>query len=149
MAREVRAARPEDAGALARVAHGALTEAWSAESYANTLADPHTRSLVACVDGVIVAFVLARLVVDELEVLTVATDAGQRRRGLARGLVDALLVGAREEGAANAFLEVRASNAGAIALYASRGFTAIERRARYYGDGEDAVIMHAPLAKPA
>jgi ribosomal-protein-alanine N-acetyltransferase len=144
IAPEPRALGTADADDVARVAGSALAEAWSATSYAATLADPHTLAY-GVTHGALVAIVLARLVVDELEVLTVATEPAHRRRGLAAALVDALLAEARARGAARAFLEVRASNAAALALYAQRGFVPIERRARYYRDGEDAVILRAVL----
>jgi ribosomal protein S18 acetylase RimI-like enzyme len=44
------------------------------------------------------------------------------------------------------FLEVRESNAPALALYGALGFTELARRARYYADtGEDAVVMQRVL----
>jgi [ribosomal protein S18]-alanine N-acetyltransferase len=43
-------------------------------------------------------------------------------------------------------LEVRASNAPALALYRGLGFSELDRRARYYTDtGEDAVVMQLEL----
>jgi len=39
------------------------------------------------------------------------------------------------------FLEVRESNAPARALYGRAGFVSIAVRKKYYGDGEDAVVM--------
>ena len=50
------------------------------------------------------------------------------------------------------FLEVRPSNPGAQALYASEGFIEIGRRPRYYpaADGrEDAIVMAFELVPPA
>jgi len=73
-------------------------------------------------------------------IMNVAVDPAHRRVGIATallaGLIERLAVNARYT------LEVRESNAAAIALYERYGFRAAGRRRRYYQDnGEDAVIM--------
>jgi ribosomal-protein-alanine N-acetyltransferase len=73
-------------------------------------------------------------------IMNVAVDPAHRRVGIATallaGLIERLAVNARYT------LEVRESNAAAIALYERHGFRAAGRRRRYYQDnGEDAVIM--------
>ena len=71
----------------------------------------------------------------ESELLQVEVEAGYRRRGLARRLLEAALEG-------TVFLEVRAGNAGAIALYGTVGFVEVGRRKGYYaGPVEDALVM--------
>jgi ribosomal-protein-alanine N-acetyltransferase len=78
-------------------------------------------------------------------VMNVSVDPDRRRRGIASALLDALIARIDEvEGQAYAqiTLEVRRSNAGAIALYERYGFRAAGVRRRYYQDnGEDAIIM--------
>jgi ribosomal-protein-alanine N-acetyltransferase len=78
-------------------------------------------------------------------VMNVSVDPDRRRRGIASALLDALIARIDEaEGQAYAqiTLEVRRSNAGAIALYERYGFRSAGVRRRYYQDnGEDAVIM--------
>lgn len=81
----------------------------------------------------------------ELRWLAVRPDA--RRRGLAAALVDALLAEAARR-RSHVLLEVRASNAPATALYASRGFVVAGRRARYYRDGEDALVLRRDAESP-
>jgi [ribosomal protein S18]-alanine N-acetyltransferase len=74
-------------------------------------------------------------------VMNVAVDPDRRRHGIATALIAALLadVGDRDS---QVTLEVRRSNAGAIALYERFGFRSAGVRRRYYQDnGEDAVIM--------
>ncbi|MBK7396289.1 MAG: GNAT family N-acetyltransferase [Myxococcales bacterium] len=87
------------------------------------------------------AFLCAWLVADELHILNVATDTTHRRRGHAGRLLTHALRFAAEQGVRMLLLEVRRSNAPAIGLYRAFGFTAMGIRARYYGDGEDAVEM--------
>ena len=79
-----------------------------------------------------------------LYTLTVAPEA--RRTGAGTALLHQSLEALRGEGAEVAFLEVRASNAGAIALYEQAGFVADGRRPRFYQNTtEDAVLMHRAL----
>jgi ribosomal-protein-alanine N-acetyltransferase len=72
--------------------------------------------------------------------MNIAVDPTLRRRGVATALLDNLLK--RLEPDAQVTLEVRVSNAGAIALYERYGFRSAGVRRRYYADnGEDALIM--------
>jgi ribosomal-protein-alanine N-acetyltransferase len=72
--------------------------------------------------------------------MNVAVDPAARRRGVGRGLLEAMI--ARAGPAQRYTLEVRTSNAPAIALYERFGFRSAGTRPRYYRDtGEDAVIM--------
>ncbi len=98
-------------------------------------------------DGALDAAALARLAVGTLEIQSVAVRPRARGRGLGRALVGALLARARADRAERADLEVRAGNAAAIALYASEGFVPVGRRRRYYGDGEDALLMSLVLGR--
>jgi [ribosomal protein S18]-alanine N-acetyltransferase len=73
-------------------------------------------------------------------VMNVAVDPARRRQGIATSLLTELLDRVGDE--AKLTLEVRTSNAPAIALYERFGFRSAGIRPRYYQDnGEDAVIM--------
>ena len=85
--------------------------------------------------GLVVAWVVADV---EVQILEVAVHPTLRRRGLGARLVRAALDLAP---AADATLEVRASNDAALRLYESCGFARVGARAGYYADGEDAVLM--------
>jgi [ribosomal protein S18]-alanine N-acetyltransferase len=91
--------------------------------------------------GALLGYLLSWHVVDELHLLNVAVAIEARRRGVGRALMDDLFAYAREQGVVRILLEVRASNAPAVALYESLGFERFNVRARYYADGEDAVEM--------
>ena len=106
------------------------------------LARPWSRLWVAREhDETVVAFLVSWHVADELHVLNVATRADRRRRGIGRALMDAVVAYARDARMKHVLLEVRRSNAAAIALYRCVGFFAMGVRARYYPDDEDAVEM--------
>ena len=80
-------------------------------------------------------FVLARLVEDEAEILTIAVRRRFRRSGLGWRLMVAVLGHLRAEGAASLFLEVDESNAAALALYRKLGFEHVAERSAYYDHG--------------
>jgi len=88
-----------------------------------------------------VGWVLTWHVADELHVMNVATRQDRRRRGIARALMTEAIGYARGRAIKHVLLEVRRSNAAAIALYRAFGFFAMGLRARYYPDDEDAVEM--------
>lgn len=79
---------------------------------------------------------------EECEILRVAVHPEHRRQGLGGAVLDALLQDAALGGAVRAVLEVRVSNAPAVALYRSRGFAVAGVRRRFYRQPvEDAYTM--------
>ncbi|WP_218222226.1 ribosomal protein S18-alanine N-acetyltransferase [Nesterenkonia sp. Act20] len=79
------------------------------------------------------------------DVQTLAVAPEMQGRGLGTRLLGLLVDAARARGAEQILLEVRADNPGAQALYLREGFEPIHTRARYYPDGQDALIMRRPL----
>lgn len=95
------------------------------------------------------AYCVYRLTVPEMEILDVAVRPGWRRRGLASWLVRFAMAKAARAGARRAFLEVRRSNTGALALYDAQGFTRVSVRRRYYREPcEDALVLGRDLLPP-
>ena len=90
--------------------------------------------------------VLARVVADEAEILTLAVDRGIQRRGLGRRLLASAMQDAAARGARQMFLEVSAANTAARALYDTCGFERVGARRCYYRDGSDALVLRATLA---
>lgn len=81
-------------------------------------------------------------VAGEMHITTLAVDPSFQRCGIARQLMDHCFEKARYLGCSQGTLEVRESNTAAQRLYESYGFSVAGRRKRYYGDGEDALIMN-------
>lgn len=83
-----------------------------------------------------------RFLAGEGELMRIAVFPEFRGRGLGRKLMERLDISAREQGAAELTLEVRAGNLAARGLYEAFGFQAEAVRKAYYRDPvEDAVIM--------
>lgn len=100
--------------------------------------------------GEISAFAVLMPGVDEAELLNIAVAKSQQRKGLGRAMLSEMLAVAAENSWQRVFLEVRAGNRGAIALYRSAGFVEVGLRRGYYqtADGrEDAILMVCDLVK--
>jgi ribosomal protein S18 acetylase RimI-like enzyme len=95
--------------------------------------------LIATDGGRVIGFLLARQIASgEREILNLAVAPAERRRGVARKLLNAEL--ARIRGAW--FLEVRESNLAALALYESTAFQRVGKREAYYYDPlESGIVM--------
>ena len=91
--------------------------------------------------GQIMAYLFAAWQYLDLHVLKVATLPEYRRQGLARQLMGLAEKHTAEMSGESLTLEVRGSNADAVALYVSMGYELRGRRRGYYVDGEDAVVM--------
>lgn len=86
-------------------------------------------------------FLVARTAAEEWEIENVAVAESDRRRGIGRKLVQALISKTREQNTGAIFLEVRESNHDARALYQSCGFVQTGRRPAYYNcPTEDAIL---------
>lgn len=101
--------------------------AWRAGEFAALLQSPHV-----FVTGDGRGFALGRALAGEAELLTLATDPGHRRLGLARASLAAFEAEARARAAETAFLEVAADNHAACALYQAAGYALQGERRGYY-----------------
>ncbi len=141
----LRAAVPDDLEAIMALERASFpTDAWSDAMMREELSSPHGRYLVYEVAGRIVGYAGLRAVrgAKDADVQTIALAASSRGRGRGRALLRALLTEAAGLGVHDVFLEVRADNPVAQALYASEGFLEVGRRPRYYQpDDDDAVVM--------
>jgi len=130
---------------------------WSARSLAEVLALPGVFALLAVEAGTAeespAGFLLAQVLFEEAELLTLGVLPGCRRRGHARRLLQAALAEAGQRGAHRIQLEVAESNERAQALYRAAGFSPLGRRRNYYrqadGTALDAVLYARPLAPAA
>ncbi|GIH45357.1 ribosomal-protein-alanine N-acetyltransferase [Microbispora rosea] len=125
-------------------------DAWSEAMMRGELADqPRTRHyVVAEVGERVVGYAGLAAAGDQADVQTIAVLADHRRAGVGTALMDALLTEAARRGAVSVFLEVRADNPPAQAMYERFGFRRLGLRRRYYEDGTDAITMVKDLGPP-
>lgn len=115
---------------------------WSESVYRAALNNPAVAILLAQgEDGALLGYAVLSTVLDEGNLDNIAVAPEARRQGVADALLSALTAFGREH-LACLMLEVRSSNAPAIALYEKHGFTAVGRRKNYYdAPREDAILM--------
>ena len=117
---------------------------WGAAAFALQLGMPGAFGLLDPAG----AFILARVVADEAEVLMLATAMSVRRQGRAAALLHAARTRAAAQGAATLVLEVAVGNGAARALYGAAGMAPVGRRVRYYNNGDDALILRVTPCVP-
>jgi len=138
----IRPVRGADLRRLAELEELSFADPWPVELLAIELVHPQAILLAASRGREPAAgYVAIRHGGGEAEILRLAVDPAERRRGLARALVETGLERLRRAGVSVCHLEVRAGNQGAIAFYEALGFARAGRRPRYYRDGTDALVM--------
>lgn len=147
--------QPDDLDRVMEIEKDGFAHPWSADLIRREMAHDWATILLATErrrghggqqTEVVTGFVVYWLVHDELHILNIATAVEERRRGVARALMLETAARGRKAGAVLATLEVRRSNAAAIALYLSLGYRHVGIRPNYYVDeGEDAIVMVADL----
>ena len=115
---------------------------WSGALFQAALDNPAVAILLAQgEDGALLGYAVLSTVLDEGNLDNIAVAPEARRQGIADALLSALTAFGREH-LSRLMLEVRSSNAPAIALYEKHGFTAVGRRKNYYdAPREDAILM--------
>ena len=119
-----------------------FADPWSEMSIASELQNLWAYWLVAVQDDMVVGYIGSQSTIDETDVMNVAVHPDWRRQGIAEQLIENLIEELKERGSHALMLEVRASNAPAIALYGKMGFRQVGLRKNYYRNPkEDALIL--------
>jgi ribosomal-protein-alanine N-acetyltransferase len=139
---ELRRLQLRDLNAIEQIEKRAYPTPWSRSMFASELAKPSSICLGSFDDERLAGYLIVSRYVDAWHVMNVAVDPDYRRRGIARTLLEELFGLTQDDGRRGYTLEVRVSNAGAIALYERLGFRSSGIRRGYYTDNrEDALIM--------
>ncbi len=131
-----------DAEALSRLEMACFpNDPWSQASLVSQLADETCYTYLVREGDSVVAYLTGRLLTPEAELYRVCTHPQMRGRGYGEALIAHFKVYLQEAGCDSLYLEVRASNTPAKALYEKTGFQVVGKRSRYYKDPtEDAVL---------
>jgi ribosomal-protein-alanine N-acetyltransferase len=141
---ELRRLELRDLSAIERIERASYPTPWSRSMFASELAKPSSICLGAfdLASDELVGYLVISRYVDAWHVMNVAVAPAQRRRGIATSLLERLFEVTAGRGRRGYTLEVRVSNADAIALYERLGFKPRGVRRGYYTDNrEDALIM--------
>lgn len=143
----ISAAVPDDIVRMAELEKICFSEPWSEQSLCSCCQNPEYIFFTAkCGDGRMAGYSSMRYVLDEAEICNIAVAPESRRKGAASALLSEMIKTARELGLKSIFLEVRAGNEAAIALYKKFGFVKSGlRRGFYEKPREDALVMTRSL----
>ena len=119
-----------------------FSDPWSENSVASELNNPLSVWLVAEENGIVCGYVGSQTVLYETDMMNIAVHPDFRRKGIAAALIAELVRLLKERGSRILRLEVRESNAPAISLYETMGFTQLGLRKNYYRNPkENALIL--------
>lgn len=134
--------------AVAELERVCFSKPWPKSMLEEELYNPNVSLVVAeGEDGIVLGYGEIGVVLDEGCLEKIAVDPDYRRQGVAEAILSAFLRFGQVH-LAFLTLEVRASNAPAIALYEKLGFRQVGRRKNYYSDlHEDALLMTVEFQK--
>ena len=131
----------DDLDAVHAIESASFPAPWRHEFFESELRADWRFNLVARRGGVVIGYLFAMWLFDELHVNKIAVTATERRKGIADVLMERCFEFARKTGVRTITLEVRQSNSGAQEFYRHLGFRSTYVRPKYYPDGEAAVVM--------
>ncbi len=127
---------------VAQLEQACFADPWSERSILSEINNPLSLWIVACDGDTVVGYIGSQSVMGEADMMNLAVSAQYRRQSIAQRLVMALEEKLSAAGVHSLTLEVRNSNAPAIALYNKLGFVQVGRRPNYYHNPkEDALIL--------
>ena len=139
----IREGRAEDVDMLEEISRQSFAKSWSRDGFLEELLSQNRTVWVATREALVVGYLIARPVLDVLEVLSLAVDPLERRCGTGSKLIKK---GIESEGEWSVVqLEVREDNLDALMFYQSMGFEKVGRRHRYYSSRTDALLLSLVL----
>lgn len=145
-----RAMTAEDAPALFAIEKQVQSHPWSEKLFRESIGGGYQSWVMLSDAQKIIGFCIMQKVLDEANLLLMAIDPRYQKKGLGYQLLDYAVAQLGEQTNV-VFLEVRASNHAALALYEKSGFHQMDVRKNYYltaSGKEDAIIMALTLNNP-
>ena len=141
----LRAWEKRDISALAALEKECFSDPWQAAMFESGLLAPYFFGMLLEQEGQIVAYGCLSVVFETAEILNIAVEKTNRKKGYGQALLSSMIDKAKSLGALECFLEVRVSNIAAKSLYEKNGFLPVNVRKGYYANGEDALVMRKEL----
>jgi len=131
--------------AVMAIETAAYTFPWSRGNFIDSIAAGYAAQVLVDAQGELLGYFVAMGGVDEMHLLNITVAPAAQGRGHARFMIAALVALCRAEAARELWLEVRAGNTRARAIYERIGFVDKGLRKGYYpapfGRREDAIVM--------
>ena len=126
---------------VAEIEKKVFSEPWSEKSLELCLSD--NAFCICCVEnGAVVSYCTVMTVLDEAQIINVATDPERRGRGYAKAVLETVFAECKKRNLISISLEVRESNVPAIALYEGLSFNVEGKRKDFYKNPrENALVM--------
>ena len=120
-----------------------LNGLWTKSHWERELTDPKRICLGALELGTkkLLGLCTAWLVIDELHITFIAVLPTHQRKGLGKFLLSDLIKRSKSLQISRIHLEVKDINEPAKAFYKSMGFKTVGKRANFYKDGSDALLL--------
>lgn len=123
-------------------------ESWSEAAFAASLADPSRTFWVAMEGETLLGFCGLSQSFEQGDILNIGVCPAQRGKGIGSLLLQEAINAFKEQGGKELFLEVRASNAAAKALYEKFRFQRIGVRKNYYQQpAEDGLVYRLEVSE--
>ena len=127
--------------AVAELEVQCFSQPWSANALAEELNNENSHFLVVFADEV-AGYIGVQEICGEAYITNVAVFENYRKKGIGRELIRAACDGAKGRGCEFITLEVRQSNAAAIALYESEGFQPAGIRKNFYSNPTENGVIY-------
>jgi ribosomal-protein-alanine N-acetyltransferase len=144
---QLRAMQVDDLDAVMAIEPHIYSHPWTRGNFSDSLNSGHSAWVLAQ-NNKIIGYALLMIVLDEAHLLNLSIAKIYQKQGLGRFLLEHMLDISKKYQAVNMFLEVRASNVSALALYENMGFNEMAVRRNYYpamNGREDAILMGLAL----
>ncbi|ONI44683.1 ribosomal-protein-alanine N-acetyltransferase [Candidatus Epulonipiscioides gigas] len=144
----IRKALEIDVDEIAEIEKNTFTLPWNKKEILQDLNNPIATYFVAVEDNKVVGYIGYWLVVGEASITSLAVREEYRQKGVAKTLLEKVLLTLKNNSAEFILLEVRVSNTIAQKLYTNFGFVEIAIRKNYYElPKEDAIVMKFKFLK--
>lgn len=138
----IRQMEARDVSAVHKIEEECFSLPWSEHALHDAISNKDALFLVMEENREIIGYIGMYMVIDEADITNIAISKGRRRQGYGQQLLNHAIMCMEQREIFNITLEVRKSNAGAIALYEQNGFLTEGIRKNFYDfPKEDACIM--------
>ncbi len=140
-----REASKQDLTQILEIENRAYEYPWNERKFIDSFDNNNSKIQLILLNKTIVGYLLSLQSIEFIDILNICIAPDFQRQGLAKKLLNHLVV-SQQGGVINAILlEVRKSNTAAISFYLNYGFKLIDTRKKYYSNGEDAKILNLQI----